>query len=193
MSRRRCGVAPRALWLVWFCVNFSYYGAFIWLPTLLVASGFSLVRSFGYTLIITLAQLPGYAASAVADRAVGTPHDAGRRSSSGPPSRAAFFGVAGDVTTVIVAGMALSFFNLGAWGALYAVTPEIYPTRCAPPVPDGRPASAGSPRSSRRSPCRCCATPAGSRCCSGSSRRSSSLRRSGAFWLPEQRGKALED
>ena len=29
---------------------------------------------------------------------------------------------------VLVAGMALSFFNLGAWGALYAVTPEIYPT-----------------------------------------------------------------
>ena len=30
-----------ALWLVWFCVNFSYYGAFIWLPTILVASGFA--------------------------------------------------------------------------------------------------------------------------------------------------------
>src|SRR5688572_18351570 len=28
-----------ALWLVWFCINFAYYGAFIWLPTLLVASG----------------------------------------------------------------------------------------------------------------------------------------------------------
>jgi putative MFS transporter len=24
--------------------------------------------------------------------------------------------------------MLLSFFNLGAWGALYAITPEIYPT-----------------------------------------------------------------
>ena len=24
--------------------------------------------------------------------------------------------------------MALSFFNLGAWGALYAITPEQYPT-----------------------------------------------------------------
>ena len=24
--------------------------------------------------------------------------------------------------------MALSFFNLGAWGALYAITPEVYPT-----------------------------------------------------------------
>ncbi len=29
---------------------------------------------------------------------------------------------------IIASGMALSFFNLGAWGALYAVTPEIYPT-----------------------------------------------------------------
>ncbi len=47
------------IWAVWFCVNFSYYGAFIWLPTLLYAQGFDLVRSFGYTLVITLAQLPG--------------------------------------------------------------------------------------------------------------------------------------
>jgi putative MFS transporter len=54
-----------ALWAVWFSINFAYYGAFIWLPTLLVASGFSLVRSFGFTLLITLAQLPGYAAAAV--------------------------------------------------------------------------------------------------------------------------------
>uniref|UniRef100_UPI00281237C3 MFS transporter n=1 Tax=Microbacterium sp. TaxID=51671 RepID=UPI00281237C3 len=50
-----------ALWLVWFCVNFSYYGAFIWIPSILFAQGFDLVRSFGFTLIITLAQLPGYA------------------------------------------------------------------------------------------------------------------------------------
>ena len=52
--RRRTG----ALWLVWFCVNFSYYGAFIWLPTLLVADGFSLVRSFGFTLVITWRNYP---------------------------------------------------------------------------------------------------------------------------------------
>src|SRR5690625_1690653 len=53
-----------AIWLAWFGVNFAYYGAFIWLPSLLVAKGFDLVHSFGYTLIITLAQLPGYAAAA---------------------------------------------------------------------------------------------------------------------------------
>ena len=117
-----------SLWLVWFCVNFAYYGAFIWLPTLLVAQGFSLVRSFEYTLIITLAQLPGYAASAW------LVEKWGRRITlavflAGSAVSAAFFGTAGDVTTILVFGALLSFFNLGAWGALYAVTPELYPTR----------------------------------------------------------------
>jgi len=116
-----------ALWLVWFCVNFSYYGAFIWLPTILVASGFSLIRSFEYTLIITLAQLPGYAVSAWLIEKWG------RRMTLavfliGSAASAAAFGFAGDLTQVIVSGMLLSFFNLGAWGALYAVTPELYPT-----------------------------------------------------------------
>ena len=117
-----------SLWLVWFCVNFAYYGAFIWLPTLLVAQGFSLVRSFEYTLIITLAQLPGYAASAW------LVEKWGRRVTlavflAGSAVSAAFFGTADDVTTILIFGALLSFFNLGAWGALYAVTPELYPTR----------------------------------------------------------------
>ncbi|TBN57926.1 MFS transporter [Glaciihabitans arcticus] len=117
-----------SLWLVWFCVNFAYYGAFIWLPTLLVAQGFSLVRSFEYTLIITLAQLPGYAVSAW------LVEKWGRRVTlavflAGSAVSAGFFGTAGDVTTILVFGALLSFFNLGAWGALYAVTPELYPTR----------------------------------------------------------------
>lgn len=125
-SRFRARTA--ALWLVWFCVNFSYYGAFIWLPTILVASGFSLIRSFEYTLIITLAQLPGYAVSAWLIEKWG------RRSTLatfllGSAASAVFFGLAGDASQVIAAGMLLSFFNLGAWGALYAVTPELYPTR----------------------------------------------------------------
>jgi putative MFS transporter len=116
-----------ALWLTWFGTNFSYYGAFIWLPTLLVASGFTLVKSFEYTLIITLAQLPGYALSAVLIERWG------RRPTlatflAGSALSAVAFGLADSVPAVLAAGMALSFFNLGAWGALYAVTPEVYPT-----------------------------------------------------------------
>ena len=48
------------LWVLWFTVVFSYYGMFLWLPTVMVDKGFSLVRSFQYVLIMTLAQLPGY-------------------------------------------------------------------------------------------------------------------------------------
>ena len=116
-----------ALWLTWFGTNFSFYGAFIWLPSLLVASGFTLVKSFEYTLIITLAQLPGYAVSAILIERWG------RRPTlatflAGSALSAVAFGLADSVPAVLAAGMALSFFNLGAWGALYAVTPEVYPT-----------------------------------------------------------------
>jgi putative MFS transporter len=115
------------LWLVWFCVNFSYYGAFIWIPSILVAQGYDLVRSFGFTLIITLAQLPGYAAAAWLIEVWG------RRMTlsvflAGSAVAAILFGTATSEGAVIAAGMALSFFNLGAWGALYATTPETYPT-----------------------------------------------------------------
>ena len=117
-----------SLWIVWFCVNFAYYGAFIWLPTVLVAQGFSLLRSFEYTLLITLAQLPGYAVSAW------LVEKWGRRLTlavflAGSAVSAGLFGTAGDVTAILVFGSMMSFFNLGAWGALYAVTPELYPTR----------------------------------------------------------------
>ena len=131
-ARARCG-APgtaahtAALWAVWFCINFAYYGAFIWLPSLLFASGFSLVRSFGFTLIITLAQLPGYAVAAYLIERWG------RRPTLavflvGSAVGAGLFAAADGDTAVLVTGMVLSFFNLGAWGALYAVTPEVYPT-----------------------------------------------------------------
>lgn len=121
--------APRtvSLWLVWFGVNFSYYGAFLWIPGLLVRSGFDMVRSFQYTLIITLAQIPGYLVSAVLIERLG------RRPTLiiflvGSALAAIGYGFSDTPAQIIAAGMTLSFFNLGAWGALYAVTPEIYPT-----------------------------------------------------------------
>ncbi|MFD5600188.1 MFS transporter [Leucobacter sp. NPDC058333] len=116
-----------SIWVVWFCVNFAYYGAFIWIPSILVDAGFSLVRSFGFTLIITLAQLPGYAVAAWLIEVWGR-----RLTLSvflvGSAASAIVFGTVHSETAIIASGMALSFFNLGAWGALYAVTPEIYPT-----------------------------------------------------------------
>ena len=116
-----------SLWAVWFCVNFAYYGAFIWIPTILVGKGYDLVASFGFTLIITLAQLPGYAVAAWLIEVWG------RRATLstflvGSAASAIAFGFADGEAAIIATGMALSFFNLGAWGALYAVSPEMYPT-----------------------------------------------------------------
>ena len=129
-----------ALWLTWFGINFAYYGAFIWLPTLLYEGGMTLVRSFEFTLYMTLAQLPGYAVAAVLVEVWG------RRPTlvtflGGSVVGAVAFGMAPDVAASIApgsesalyaitlaAGCVLSFFNLGAWGALYAITPEVYPT-----------------------------------------------------------------
>ncbi len=116
-----------ALWSVWFFVNLSYYGAFTWLPTLLFRQGHSLVRSFEYTLIITLAQLPGYAVAAwLIEKWGRRPTLATFLLGSG--IAAGLFGLQNSTAGILLAGMALSFFNLGAWGALYAIGPEIYPT-----------------------------------------------------------------
>ena len=128
------------LWLTWFGVNFSYYGAFIWIPTLLTQTGLTLVKSFEFTLLMTLAQLPGYLVAAILIEIWG------RRGTlvaflGGSAVSAVGFGMAPQIAEAIqpgseawaygmamLFGCLLSFFNLGAWGALYAITPEVYPT-----------------------------------------------------------------
>ena len=115
------------LWLAWFGIVYSYYGIFMWLPSIVYAQGFEIVKTFEYVLAMTLAQLPGYFAAAwLVDRI-------GRRYTlsiflmmSGVFSW--FFGNASSPTTLLMFGSAMSFFNLGAWGVIYTYTPEQYPT-----------------------------------------------------------------
>jgi putative MFS transporter len=115
------------LWIVWFMVVFSYYGMFLWLPSVMVMKGFSMIKSFGYVLLMTLAQLPGYFTAAwLIERA-------GRKFVLatyllGTATSAYIFGNAETLGLLLVSGALLSFFNLGAWGALYAYSPEQYPT-----------------------------------------------------------------
>ncbi|EON71143.1 MFS transporter [Lysinibacillus sphaericus] len=114
------------LWLLWFTVVFSYYGMFLWLPSVMVGKGFDMITSFKYVLIMTVAQLPGYFTAAwfiekfgrkfvLVSYLIGT------------AVSAFIFGNAETMAMLLTSGMFLSFFNLGAWGALYAYTPEQYP------------------------------------------------------------------
>jgi len=115
------------LWVVWFTVVFSYYGMFLWLPSVMVLKGFSLIKSFEYVLIMTLAQLPGYFTAAWLIEKVGRKFVL-VTFLLGTAVFAYLFGNGESLTMLMVSGMFLSFFNLGAWGALYAYSPEQYPT-----------------------------------------------------------------
>ncbi|KRL01198.1 major facilitator superfamily permease [Liquorilactobacillus capillatus DSM 19910] len=118
--------ATLMLWVVWFMVVFSYYGMFLWLPSVLVLKGYSIIHSFGYTLIMTLSQLPGYFVAAwLVERL-------GRKwvltfFLLGTAVSALGFGTVDGISSILLFGILLSFFNLGAWGTLYAYSPEQYP------------------------------------------------------------------
>ncbi|MEK4029165.1 MULTISPECIES: MFS transporter [Bacillaceae] len=114
------------LWAVWFTVVFSYYGMFLWLPSVMVMKGFSMIQSFEYVLIMTLAQLPGYFTAAWLIERVGRKFVLSTYL-IGTAASALVFGNAETTAVLITSGILLSFFNLGAWGALYAYTPEQYP------------------------------------------------------------------
>lgn len=117
-----------ALWVVWFAITFSYYGMFLWLPSVLVGKGFTLIKSFEYVLLMTLAQLPGYFTAAY------LVEKWGRKSTLATFMAmtavvAYLFGGSESLGSLLLFGALLSFFNLGAWGALYAYTPENYPAQ----------------------------------------------------------------
>jgi len=129
---RRFAKRTVMLWLLWIALVVSYYGIFTWLPSLLLAKGFTLREALWLNLAIAVFQIPGYyAAAALVDRV-------GRK-----PTLVAFLACAAvgsfffagatlvanpSVTAVIGWGAVIAFFNLGAWGVTYTYTPEQYPT-----------------------------------------------------------------
>ena len=115
------------LWILWFGMVFCYYGIFTWLPSLLVKSGHTLLRSFEFLLYMTLAQLPGYFTAAYLVDKIG------RKATMGSlltvcAFAAYMFGGAKSATDIVLWGCIMSFCNLGAWGITHAYSAEQYPT-----------------------------------------------------------------
>lgn len=115
------------LWLAWFGIVFSYYGIFMWLPSIVFAQGFEVVKTFEYVLIMTLAQLPGYFVAAWLVDIIGRRYTLSSFLLMSGVC-AYFFGNAETASSLLMWGAAMSFFNLGAWGVIYTYTPELYPT-----------------------------------------------------------------
>ncbi|GHG07086.1 MFS transporter [Deinococcus piscis] len=128
LLRGALGKRTVLLGIVWFGLSLGYYGIFSWLPSFLKAGGMDLGAVYRTTLLLALAQLPGYALAAyLVDRI-------GRRATvSGFLALGAvgayLFLSAGTPQSVLATSALLSFALLGAWGAVYAYTPELFPTR----------------------------------------------------------------
>jgi len=121
--RRRTAV----IWLIWFVITFSYYGFFSWIPTLLVGRGITITKSFEYSIIIYLAQIPGYFSAAwLCDRI-------DRKNTialylAGSALSAFWLSQSSDSGMILIAAATLSFFLNGTYAGVYAYTPELFPT-----------------------------------------------------------------
>jgi putative MFS transporter len=115
------------LWILWFGLVVTYYGLGLWAPTILAARGMTVQRSNEFFFLSTIAQIPGYFSAAwLVERW-------GRKPTLvaylvGTAVSAFFFGNAGTDVAAFIWISLLSFFNLGAWGVIYTLSPEMYPT-----------------------------------------------------------------
>ncbi|MGQ2374903.1 MFS transporter [Companilactobacillus zhachilii] len=112
--------------ILWFVIMFVYYGLFLWLPSILIQRNLSISRSFLYTLITSFAQLPGYFLAAYLMGKLSRKKVLGIYI-IGTIIGAFLFGTAQTEAMVLFSGSLLSFFTLGAWGIMIALTPTQYP------------------------------------------------------------------
>lgn len=131
--RKRTIVASVA----WFGINFGYYGVFIWLPTTVGASGL-VGNIYQYFILLGLVQIPGYLSAAYLIDRIGRKPTLGSYLVLSGLSTFLFANALPEVSILglgisgfwpfLIGLMAISFFGLGAWGAIYAYTPELFPT-----------------------------------------------------------------
>jgi MFS transporter, putative metabolite:H+ symporter len=115
------------LWILWFFALLGFYGLTTWLGALLQAKGFPVTKSVFYTILISLAGIPGFLFSAWLVEAWGRKGTLALNLIGGAVA-CYFYGGAADQTELIIAGLCMQFFLFGMWSALYAYTPELYPT-----------------------------------------------------------------
>jgi putative MFS transporter len=114
-------------WLIWFVITFSYYGFFSWIPTLLVQKGLTVTTSFTYSLVIYLAQIPGYFSAAVLNEKLDRKFTIALYL-GGSAVSAFWLSQMTDPPWIMAAGVFLSFFLNGTYAGVYAYTPEVFPT-----------------------------------------------------------------
>jgi putative MFS transporter len=116
------------LWFLWTGLSYAYFAIYVWLPILVKGDDHDINRSTLSMLVIVASQLPGYAAAAYLVEVIGRRFGLAFFLIGSFASTILFSYIAPTQVNLMIAGCFMSFFMLGAWGALYAYTPENYPT-----------------------------------------------------------------
>lgn len=120
------------LWALWFFALLGYYGLTTWLGALLQSAGYAVTKSVLYTVLISLAGIPGFIFSAWLIEAWGRKPTCTLMLLGSAVSAFVYGQMASlqaPVAQLILSGLCMQFFMFGMWSVLYAYTPELYPTR----------------------------------------------------------------
>jgi putative MFS transporter len=116
------------LWILWFCVLFGFYGLNTWISALLVNTGFSIVKSSGFVLLMYLPAIPGYLCATYFVEIFGR-----KKMIFAYLILAAvfcyFYGQSQTLTEIFVFGCCMQFFMFGMWSLIYTYASEVFPTR----------------------------------------------------------------
>ncbi|MDP9995955.1 putative MFS transporter [Variovorax boronicumulans] len=115
-------------WLMWLSITFSYYSFFTWIPSLLIQNGMTITKSFGYSLVMYIAQIPGYFSAAWFNERIGRQATIVSYMLLGGLCALGLAFTHSDAQ-IMVAGVLLSFFMNGTYAGVYAYTPEVFPTQ----------------------------------------------------------------
>ena len=114
-------------WIMWLSITFSYYSFFVWIPGLLVQNGMSITKSFGYSLAMYCAQVPGYFTAAFFNERIGRQATIATYMLLGGVAALGLAFAKSDAE-IMTAGLLLSFFMNGTYAGVYAYTAEVFPT-----------------------------------------------------------------
>lgn len=114
-------------WVLWFVLVFTYFGIFIWTPTLLAAAGYSVMRTFEFSLAFALVQFPAVILAVFCIDWLG-------RKWLVVPSlficgvASYFFGSAGSFPEILFWGCLIAASNIIGWAVMLGYTAELFPT-----------------------------------------------------------------
>ncbi|MCD6514838.1 MAG: MFS transporter [Candidatus Odinarchaeota archaeon] len=114
--------------VLWMALVYTYHGIFLWLPKFYADKFFSEEQAILWTIIVTIAQIPGYYTAALSLDKFGRKIILGFYLVGASVGCVLLAITSYSAFYVLIASIIIAFFNLGAWSALYTYTPEMYPT-----------------------------------------------------------------